>query len=307
MQLFDHVDHTDLDIFYQRNDPNDIRLGEVVLHQPRDYDDANIVLLGLPQDEGVQRNGGRIGAKHAPDAIRRCLYKYVAIDKLKLFDVGNSKIFNTLQATHDNHQAVVQQLLQDGKTVIVLGGGNDTSYPDCAALSNHTSGNLVAFNIDAHFDARIAEQHNSGTPYRQLLEDEHIQPNHFYEIAYQPFANSITYQQYLDEKGVTTYSLQQVHEQGLDNLLKKILASFDNQAIFWGLDMDVVRAADAPGVSAVNPTGLTGEEFTHIGTIAGTYSQTRIFEITEVNPTYDIDERTCRLAAATIWNFLQAR
>lgn len=307
MHLFETTARPRPDLLYRRDDPNDMRLGEVVLTEPGDYTRADVVLLGLPQDEGVARNKGRTGARDAPDAVRRWLYRMMAVDRLTLFDLGNTTPEDTLEATHEVHHANVARLLQDGKQVVVLGGGNDTSYPDCKALSSVTSGNLLAFNVDAHFDVRADSPRNSGTPYRQLLEEGHVQPSRLYEIGYQPFANSQTYIDYLRDTGVTAYPLESVQFEGIVALLSRLLHTHkDAEAIFWGLDMDVVRAADAPGVSAVNPTGLSGDAFTRVGTVAGGDARTRLFEITEVNPTYDIDERTCRLAAAAIWHFLAA-
>ncbi len=69
------------------------------------------------------------------------------------------------------------------------------------------------------------------------------------------------------------------------------------KAIFWGFDLDSVRASDAPGVSAPSPVGLTAEQICRIGTIAGRDARTRVIEFSEVNPTLDIDGRTSRLAA----------
>jgi formiminoglutamase len=78
-------------------------------------------------------------------------------------------------------------------------------------------------------------------------------------------------------------------------------------SVFWGLDMDVVRAADAPGVSAPNPLGMSGEELCLLAELAGAEPRSRLLEISELNPAYDIDGRTARLAAAAIWHFLMAR
>jgi formiminoglutamase len=306
MDIFNQTTRPNVAYLFKRGDKNDVRMGEIVHIARTAYESAQVVLLGLPQDEGVKRNGGRIGASAAPDSIRQAFYKLVQIPNLALFDMGNTIIQADLEATHESHKAVVQQILADGKTLMVLGGGNDTSYPDCSALSELSTGNFLVFNIDAHFDVRIANERNSGTPYRQLLEEGFIAPQNFHEVAYQPFANSPTYLNYLLEKGAHTHSLAGVHEIGIENLLRRILSESNAHDIFWGLDMDVVRSADAPAVSAPNPTGLTGEEFCLIGGIAGMDKRTRLFEITEMNPTYDIDGRTARLAAVTLWHFLQA-
>lgn len=306
MEIFQETLRPDQALFFRRDDPNDVRLGEIVHAAETQYAAAQVVLLGLPQDEGVRRNRGRVGAAAAPDAIRRCLYKLVALDDLQLFDLGNTHTDGTLEEIHDRHRRIVRQLLRDGKMLIVLGGGNDTAFADCAALAEETSGALLAFNLDAHFDVRADAIPNSGTPYRQLLEGGYLHADHFYEIGFQPFANSSAYKRYLVEKGVTAYDLAHVHEVGMRSLLLTVLRSHTNPAIFWGLDMDVVRAADAPGVSAPNATGISGEELCHAAQVAGADPRTRIFELTEVNPTYDIDDRTCRLAAAAVWHFLSA-
>ena len=35
----------------------------------------SLVLIGFPHDEGVRRNGGRVGAKDGPDVVRTFLSK----------------------------------------------------------------------------------------------------------------------------------------------------------------------------------------------------------------------------------------
>jgi len=305
VNIFEQTIRPDEKLFYKRDDPYDPRLGEFVTTFREAYNDASVVILGCPQDEGVKRNKGRVGAKDAPDAIRRELYKLTVPDgATTIFDLGDTRIQPTLEATHELHQKILQQLLLDGKRVIVLGGGNDMSYPDCSALSI-VFDHILAFNVDAHFDVRKAEPRNSGTPYRQLLEEGYIKPKNFYELAYQPFCNSTIYKNYLKDIGVNLFGLHRLRAQGINKVLHGILDHQDADAVFWGLDMDSVRASDAPGVSAVNPVGLTAEEFCLIAGIAGRDRRSRILEITEVNPKYDSDRRTASLAAVAIHAFLR--
>ncbi len=306
--LFDSTKRPETDLFYKRNDINDHRLGEVVQFNPDAYKRSDVVILGCPQDEGVRRNGGRVGAALAPDEIRRCLYKLTInqVKHLKLFDIGNTIIQSTLEETHDLHRQIVSEIIADGKTLIVLGGGNDISYPDCSGLAQAV-GDVLAFNVDSHFDVRADAVRNSGTPYRQLLEEGHLQPASFYETCNQPFANSPVYTRYLEENGAYIIPLKEVLSRGVTRTFEQIIDQAQSKAIFWGIDMDVVCAADAPGVSAPNAGGLTGRELADIASLAGRYSQSWLLEISEVNPKYDIDQRTCRLAAVLIYNFLLAR
>lgn len=303
LDLFAHTARPDARLFFQRDEPGDPRLGEIVRLHPDDYANAAVVLLGCPQDEGVARNGGRTGAAEAPDAIRERLYRLVAPAGVNLFDLGNTHIHASLEQTHAIHQRLVRQIMADGKTLISLGGGNDLSYPDCSGLAQAVE-KVLAFNVDAHLDVREHPVRNSGTPYRMLLEEGHIAANQFYEMAYQPFAVAESHLRYLREKGAAAYSLSQLRQNGLIQTFQDIVAQHADTAIFWGIDMDVVQISEAPGVSAPNPLGMTGDELCAIFTLAGQNPRTRILEITEVNPAYDIDQRTCRLAAVAIWHFL---
>jgi len=305
--IFQNTTRPNRDLFFHKNDPNDVRLGEIVSSNIEDYQTARIVILGCPQDEGVTRNGGRIGARHAPEAIRRQFYKLTPFGiSLKIFDLGDTIIQSSLEKTHDLHAKIVEQLLLDGKKVIVLGGGNDISFADgCAMAKICGSENWLGLNIDAHFDVRSDEPRNSGTPYRQLLEGKFIRPENFYEIGYQPQAASPNYFDYLRNLGVNLISLQEFQMSSIESEIHSRLKSVDSpSAFFWGFDVDAVRSADAPGASAPSPIGLAGEAFVALAAFAGKLPQTKIVEFTEVNPNFDIDNRTAKLVAIAIHQFI---
>jgi len=307
--ILDLTSRPDPDLFFRRQDPNDQRLGEVVEHDPIAYENADYVIVGYPVDEGVRRNSGRTGASQGPEAIRRALYRLVApptLGRQALFDIGDTIPGKTLENTHERHQRVMERLLSDGKRVIALGGGNDMSYPDCAALASTTM-NVLAFNIDSHYDVRADSPRNSGTPYRQLLEEKLIQPTRFYQLANKPVANSPDYESYLRDLRVGLYPLDEMRQIGIEPLFKDIFARHSADAIFWGFDMDSIRQQDAPGVSAGYPVGLTAEEAVLIAEIAGADTATRVFEISELNPEFDIDNQTSKLAAMMIAHFFGVR
>ena len=297
---------TDPSLFYQRHDPNDVRLGEVVKRSWEDYATATTILIGCPQEEGVVRNKGRLGTAQAPDAIRAALYRLVAsTSDTVLLDIGNTLIQPTLEETHTLHSELIQQFIQDGKRVVSLGGGNDLSYADCRGLAM-AGQEVLAVNIDAHFDVRADVVRNSGTPYRQLLEEGWIQPDNFYEVGSLPMVNSPIYREYLQHKGAHILDWYSVRKQGIHAVMADILAR-SAQSIFWGFDMDVVHVADAPGVSAPNSLGLSAFECVEVARLAGQDPRSRVYEITEVNPTFDLDNRTSRLAAVALYEFIYAQ
>lgn len=311
IDIFDLTTRPKPESFFRKNDENDVRLGEIVSTKPEDYAASEIVILACPQDEGVKRNGGRTGAALAPEAIRAQFYKLTNFEiGAKIFDLGDTIIQPSLEATHDAHTRIARQILEDGKTIIILGGGNDVSYADGRAMSEIFGANdWIALNIDAHFDVRGDALRNSGTPYRQLLEENLIAPQNFHEIAWQAHGNSPVYFEYLKSKGVNLLSLEEFRDSDLeiqDLISKNCSPLAARRSLFFGFDVDAVRASDAPGVSAASPIGLTAEEFVGLAKLAGENERTKIIEFTEMNPNYDIDNRTAKLVAVAMHRFCRA-
>ena len=124
MDFLEKLVRTDKKLFYSRNDPNDIRLGDIVLYKTKKYLNCNVVILGCPQDVGVRRNKGRPGASLAPIEIRKALYRYpvsTSHTHIQLFDIGDIPISDNLEQTHETQSEIIRHLIKDGKKVIILG------------------------------------------------------------------------------------------------------------------------------------------------------------------------------------------
>ena len=310
-EIFEQTTRPDPQLFFSRNDPSDPRMGEIVGREESDYEAADVVILCCAQDEGVRRNGGRVGAAAAPDAIREQFYRLTTFNvKKKVFDLGNVWLGASLEDTHDTMTAVVKQILQDNKRIIVLGGGNDISYADGRAMAEVFGPEWwIGVNIDSHLDVRIADQRNSGTPYRQLLEEKHLLPAYFYEVGYQSHFASPVYYNYIRDLGVNRISLELLRSrEEADVELKegirvKFIAHSSSLNTFFGFDIDAVRSADAPGTSAPSPLGLRAGEFITLVRYAASLANTKIIEFTEVNPRFDADNRTTKLVAIGMHRF----
>ncbi len=309
--IFELTTRPNEDVFFKCGDRNDPRLGEVVGHEEKDYELAEIALLGCPQDEGVRRNNGREGAALAPHKIREQFYKLTTFNvKKKIIDVGDVKIGSSLEETHDTHCEIVKQILADGKRLIVLGGGNDISYPDGRAMSEtFGAANWIGINVDAHLDVRIADRRNSGTPYRQLLEEKLLLPRYFYEVGYQTHFCSPVYYDYIRELGVNRISLELLRsreepdQEIKDQVRQNFIHHSSSMSTFFGFDLDVVRSSDAPGTSAPSPLGLRAGEFIQLVKYAASLANTKLIEFSEVNPKYDADDRTTKLVAIAMHRF----
>ncbi|WP_421772900.1 formimidoylglutamase [Gracilimonas sp.] len=304
------------------HDSNDHWLVQEMLFDKSDYAGASHVLIGCPQHEGVLRNNGRTGAAEAPNKIREQLYK-LQVQKnssLKLFDAGNvsTDLFDSseftdfpdlnqnpdaLEEIHNRLSTAVGEFLRDGKKVIVLGGGNDISYADVRALAENER-EIAVINMDAHLDMRIADEMTSGTPYRRLIDDHYLSPHHFYEFGIRPESNGAYYLENAAKLGVNVHRLADILEEGVSPAFQHILGQIGERPFFLGLDMDSVQASDAPGVSASSPVGFSGREVLECISQARQKENLKVFEITEVNPKYDVDGRTVKLAAQFIYQYL---
>jgi formiminoglutamase len=314
-EIFKSGTRPEKNLFFTRNDPNDVRLGDVVSSEPQDYDAAQIVIIGCPTDEGVKRAEGRAGAALAPDAIRREFYRLSPFGVTsRIYDFGNTKIGATLEATHEAHCRLVTQFLRDGKRVIALGGGNDISYPHgCAMAEVFGRADWIAINIDAHFDVATSALKNNTTQYRQLLEEKLLRPDYFYEIAYQPHYASPVHYRYLQNLGVNLVSLDQLRSRETADtevrelVRQKFVSHSSALSTFFSFDLSAIRASDAPGVAAPSPIGLRGGEFLTLVQFAAKLINTKIIEFSELNPNFDVDNRTTQLVAIALHRFCSSQ
>lgn len=316
--IFKYCIPPDEKLFYSRGDSSDPRMGDIVLRGQKNFsDDVQVAILGVPVDEGVKRNGGRVGAKEGPSAIRAEFYKrspFVVGGKehfpsaVKVFDFGDIKCGKTLEETHETLSEIIGALISSGIIPVVLGGGHDIAYPNFIGFSQAKQ-KVGVINIDSHLDYRKPDpKRNSGTSFRQMLDHVNSPLNamNFVEVGTQSFANAHEHYSELIERGATVFSLRDVREDGITKVLDLAyeLATTSTDSLYISFDLDAVHSSDAPGVSAPFPTGLTAEEFLTAALFAGKRRKTKIIDIAEMNPKYDVDGRTARLAALALMYFL---
>jgi len=302
-ETFEFLQPIDEKLFYKKNDRNDVRLGEVVPNTK--YEESKIVIIGCPQDEGVKNSGGREGSAKAPEAIREQFYQLTPFGiTAQICDLGNVRYENSLQQSHETLQNVVEKVLKDGKRIIVLGGGNDISYPNGKAMAEtFGSENWLGVNVSSKFAVRLNEPDGSESAYRRILEEKLIRPHYLYEIGYQSHFTSPIYYRYLHELGVNLSSLEQIRSRETADLelremmRQKFVHHSNTLTNLFNFSLSVVRASDAPGTNFPSPLGLRAGEFIILVKYAAGLANTRIIQFTDVNPNYEIDDRTTKLVA----------
>lgn len=260
--------------------------------------DTGIALLGYAIDEGVALNKGRIGAKEGPDAIRRAFAGLPTMSDIAITDYGNVQHdAATLLETQQAFGQHVAQLLQHHQRTFLLGGGHDIAYAQYLGVRAANPGKSIGvINIDAHFDNRHAETSTSGTSFRQMLEqDDNLD---YFVLGIQRAGNTQSLFDYADETN-TEYVLADELKGRVDPRLKNKVENFiyEHDVILFTICMDVIDSAFAPGVSAPAVLGLTPGVVLELAKRILQSDKVTSLSIAEMNPTYDIDQRTAKLIA----------
>jgi formiminoglutamase len=271
---------------------------------------GDIVIIGVPTDEGVRRNGGRVGAAQAPDEIRKYLRRLVPPLTMfgempkKVFDHGNVS-GTTLEEQHSRAREVAADYADRGCFVIGLGGGHDVTYPLVSGTHDATE-DFGLINIDAHLDVRPKNDglHHSGSSFRLLIEENVVSASNFVEFGIHPLAAAKAHADWLTEQGATIYYYDAIRSHGVSNAFTTATAHLGEY--YLSFDIDSVHASDAPGCSAPSPIGFDADQALDICSLAASSGSLRGFDIVEVNPLFDIDGRTARLAALMVANVIAA-
>lgn len=282
-------------------------VGTVVAADHSDAADGGIAILGFQSDEGVRRNKGRTGAAGAPSAIRAMLASLSAPAGLTARDVGDVSVTDSaLENGQERLGHAVGAAINAGHLPIVLGGGHETAFGSYLGLAGSgalASRRLGIINLDAHFDLRADTVPSSGTPFRQIAELEKAAGHDFtYRVLGISEANNTRdLFQTASDLGVE-YLLDE--DCGITNLpavtdfVDRFLADID--IVYLTIDLDVLPAHIAPGVSAPATLGVPFEVILAVCRTLARSPKLAHVDIVELNPRFDIDNRTARAAAKLI-------
>lgn len=285
----------------------------------KNADGCQLALLGLPDDTGVKLNRGRSGAAGGPAAFRRVLagfgYDHDGAGdralRVGVFDAGDVTVAPddsepALAANHDRIRQAVEAVHRLGMLPLCVGGGHDLTYASVSALSASlaASGSRPGgINLDAHLDVR--ETAGSGMAFRALIERGVIAPQRFVALGVNPFANSLDHLRWLRDRGSLLVPVETVLQGSydLDDVFARAFPDTQCKG-FVTICLDAIDGAQAPGVSAVNPLGVPVAFALELARTAGRHPAVRHFDLMELAPNLDQDDRTARVAALLFLGFI---
>ena len=270
---------------------------------------SGVALVGFASDAGVRRNQGRPGAAEGPFALRRLLSNLPARPGQQLFDAGTVRVEgDDLETGQGAFADRVATLLDQGLLPVGLGGGHEIAFGSFLGLAKHleqgaSMPRIGILNLDAHFDLRAAEQGTSGTPFRQIagLCQDRQWPFAYAVMGISAFANTGALFQAARDLGAI-WRLDEA--MGFSDLteIQAFVANFLEGVdhLYLTVCLDVLPAADAPGVSAPSARGVPLEVLEKVLDLACASGKLRIADIAELNPALDEDHRTARIAARLV-------
>ncbi len=305
------------DLFFSKNDPEDIRLGDLAQNiYFEELKQNDFVIFGYPDDDGIKLNGGRIGASEGPRLIRQFLYKMTPsyhknIFKNKIFDYGDLSLTTPdLALRHDLARKHLLKCLIQKIKFITLGGGHDYGFADSAAFIDYfyrsQTPTPIIINFDAHMDVRPPKSGpHSGTPFYRLYE-EHAQKFHLIEVGIQPQCNSAHHIQWAKERQIEIFDLETIQKLGLNHLWlhSELKNASQDRPVFVSFDIDALAASDAGGCSQAWATGLKIQDCLNF--LKDLYKKVNVagIGIYEVSPPLDRDYQTSKTAALLCHHFI---
>lgn len=292
----------------------DIAEGDAALrwHQvvsPRDTASAPVALVGFACDAGVVRNKGRPGAMTGPSALRKALAN-VPVHSLKAVDdLGDvTCAVDALEQAQAEFGQVVSGVIGASAVPIGMGGGHEIALGSYLGLQQALTaagdeGAIGIVNFDAHFDLRAGERSTSGTPFRQIL--EHAAANgrqvEYLCIGVSRFANTPALFERARSLGVRWVLDEETRADRYTALAGEVTALLGRvRHLYLTVCLDTFPAAAAPGVSAPAALGIEPALVERLLDIVVASGKLRVADIAELNPKFDIDLRTARLAARLV-------
>ena len=332
------VSHTaaDMTLWTGRAEPFETARARYWYQLAQPYEDQNIGLIGFACDQGVRRNQGRVGARAAPPLIRRAFATLPVIAPLQqcfdgqlstlLGDAGDIHCHDdddfaesTLEQAQIKYANEVSTIVKQGGLPIGLGGGHAIAYGSFLGLwqalqQTDVTNDIDALtrigiiNFDAHLDIRQSDVATSGTPFRQISEhlDAHGQPFNYCCIGVSRFSNTAALFDRAEQLGVHIISDEDCHYQPWQILADQVI-SFINQVdvVYLTIDMDCLPSSVVPGVSAPAAFGIElGFVERMVKTIMAS-GKVKMADIAEINPTFDIDARSCKVAARLLATIIE--
>ncbi|MHA1916839.1 MAG: agmatinase [Candidatus Ranarchaeia archaeon] len=264
-------------------------------------------ILGIPYD---QNSSYRTGARFAPKSIRESSNSEMmnsftenSIDITQynsFFDFGDLDIITDSPSNADLRiRESVKELVNNYNFSFFLGGDHSITPPIIAEMSRKYP-KLGLMYFDAHldlYDGYNGSGFSHACSMRRIIEEKLIDPSKIIIIGARSMPDN--HLEYAKTKGVKIIPITEFMNRDLKSIINEINDHFKTiPEDYISVDMDVFDPGFAPGVSNPEPGGMVPREL--IWLLHNFPKKVIGFDISELNPTYDVHRLTSILAAKLV-------
>ena len=279
---------------------------------------ARYAFMGIPFDEG---NVGKPGSEEGAQAFRIASHEYFPywfeyqVDlEGKCVDCGNVRIPKVSpQLAHERIYKAVREVLASGVVPIICGGDHSISIAASRALSDHIGPdrNMGYLHLGAHLDMAeswAGEKITSPCTLARVTELPNLNPANVSHIGARNSMNPKDHVDLASDRGVRFYSMFETLDRGIDEVVSEATTRVWNEtsAQYLSINMNIMDASAAPGVTASEPGGFESREIMKIATLLGQQETPSIIEISELAPVFDVSGTTSKLAACIVLRIMAA-
>jgi len=273
---------------------------------------VDIAIVGVPFDTGASY---RVGARFGPEAIRNVsalLRHHNEVLNVSIFEHCSVVDWGDLPVNpgyvEDSYQMIEDGLLpilEGGVTPILLGGDHSVTLPELRAM-NKMHGQVALIQFDSHSDTgdkRFGRKYTHGTPFRRAVEEGLLLVDHSIQVG---MRGSIYSRDSLNDSrklGFELVTSVEAQEQGIGELIQRIVDRVGDERVFVTFDIDFVDPAFAPGTGTPEVGGFSSREALQV--VRGLKGLNLIgFDLVEVLPQYDPSQVTALLGANIVYEFV---
>jgi arginase family enzyme len=300
LHILDYLDPVNTREISNDDEYNDGQIGKIIEVYEEEFPDllqADLILIGCREERGARRT--RI-LLNGPDMIRRQFYQlYHWHGDIRIADVGNIKPGSTLADTYAALRSVMNELINLGKTVIILGGSHDLTLAQYQSYVNRKKLIEVAC-VDALVDINIESTLKSENFLMEMLTDEPNFIHHYNHIGFQSYYVHPRMLETMDKLRFDCFRVGKVREY-IDEMEPVLRNS--NMLSF---DVCAIAHAYAPS-NHLSPNGLSGEDACAIMRFAGLSPNINSIGIYGYIPENDVSDLTAKQIAQMIWYAMDGR
>ncbi|MGW5151977.1 agmatinase [Rhodococcus koreensis] len=272
----------------------------------------DVAVVGVPFDTGVTyRPGARFGPAHIRQSSRllRPYNPALGVEpfaRQQVVDAGDIA-FNPfdIDTACTQIERGAYALIQDGATLVTLGGDHTIAYPLLKAI-NRVHGPVALVHFDAHldtWDTYFETPLTHGTPFRRAAEDGLFVYGHSAHVGIRGSLYSPNDLASDAELGFQIVHCREFTRRPIDDIIDQLRQTIGETPLYVSIDIDVLDPAHAPATGTPEAGGLTSRELLDI--LRGFDGLNLVgADIVEVSPAYDHAEITGVAAANLAYEFV---